>query len=58
MLPLPLELRRFNEKEETNTMTKVSMPLEALFEKGEDADSVREMIAFMAHGTCGWMRPA
>ena len=29
-------------------MTKISMPLEELFEKGADADFVREMIAFMA----------
>ena len=42
-------------------MTKVSMPLEELFEKGADADFVREMIAFMAQrlmeadveGLCG-----
>jgi len=29
-------------------MTKFSMPLEELFEKGADADFVREMIAFIA----------
>jgi transposase-like protein len=29
-------------------MTKVSMPLEELFEKGADVDFVREMTAFMA----------
>ena len=42
-------------------MTKFSMPLEELFEKGADADFVREMIAFMAQrlmeadvgGLCG-----
>lgn len=42
-------------------MTKVSMPLEALFEKGERVDFLRQRVAFMAEllmeadaeGLCG-----
>jgi hypothetical protein len=41
MVPISLELLHFDDLEETTTMTRFSMPLGELFEKGADADFLR-----------------
>jgi len=61
MVPVSLELRHFDDVEETTTIPELGMPPEELFEKDADADFVREMIAFMTQrlmeadveGLCG-----
>ena len=53
MNPLSLELPRFNELPGDTTMTKMSMTLAELLEKGTDADLLREMLSFMAQRLMG-----